>query len=265
MEETSHINFISLLLPLALTVFVISIGVILLNQHFQKNVFRQKLEKETLKTKTQQDLLQSVIQTQEEERKRIAGDLHDELGAVLSMARMHLVQAENITQDAAALTYLKNARTMTEAALENMRRITHELMPPILEKFGLLKTLEELTRQLPERNDLEIDLIAPQELPRIPVSSEINLYRVIMEMVNNTIKHASANRIVVQFDYHPGWITIDYTDNGRGFTPHLYTARTGSGMKNIEARVNALKGILKLSNSASGGMHASIKMPLVVA
>jgi signal transduction histidine kinase len=264
MEEASHVTFISLLLPIAFIVFVISVGVIVLNQHFQKNLYRQKLEKETLKTKNQQDLLHTVIQTQEEERKRIARDLHDEMGALLSMARMHLLQAEGNSTDPTSATYLKNARELTEASLENIRRISHELMPPLLEKFGLLQTLESISKQFELTNKMEIEIIATPNLPRFAVSTEINLYRVVMEMVNNTIKHSSANHIIIQFEYHPDVLVVEYRDNGSGLTLPVLAERTGAGLKNMEARINTLKGSLSLANGSPGGMHAIIRIPLTM-
>jgi signal transduction histidine kinase len=261
MEETNHINFISLLIPVAFIIFVISIGVILLNQHFQKNLYRQKLEKETLKTKNQQDLLQSVIQTQEEERKRIARDMHDELGALLSMARMHVLQAEQSCKDSSSTSFLKNAREMTEAALENMRRISHELMPPTLENFGLLQTLESFSKHFQGEN-MKIEINAPQDMPRFPVTIEINLYRVLMEMISNTIKHAGATDIVIQFVLEADQLAIEYQDNGGGFPDHTSKGHAGAGLKNMEARINALRGNLNLGNGPFGGMHALIQIPL---
>src|SRR2546421_9007317 len=94
MEQAQDVNFFYTLLPTAGIVFAIAVGVIFLYLHFRKNLFQQMLEQEEMKNKYQNDLLRSSIEVQEEERKRIAQDMHDELGATLSIARMQLVQIE---------------------------------------------------------------------------------------------------------------------------------------------------------------------------
>jgi len=96
MEATQEIGFLNILLPLLGVMFVIAVGVFLLNQQFQKNLYRQKLEQEELRNKHERELLQSSIEVQEAERKRIAKDLHDELGATLSIAKMQLARLEQM-------------------------------------------------------------------------------------------------------------------------------------------------------------------------
>lgn len=167
METSENINLISTILPFSAIIFLIVLGVLLLNQQFNKKLYSQKLEKEKLKAQHQFELLQSSIAVQEEERKRIARDLHDELGAALSMTRMHLMQIEqqNTEQGTDLTTRLQNVRSMTEKALASMRRISHELMPPQLESFGLLQTLNTVASELNKLDQLRIEIIAPENIP----------------------------------------------------------------------------------------------------
>ncbi len=204
-------------------------------------------------------LLISTVQTQEDERKRIAQDLHDELGAVLSIARMHIVQIQEEEGKNNLQAGLQQACSLTESALATMRRISHELMPPQLEQFGLIKTLRAIATQTNDARQIKIELIADDDSQRWPVAVERGLYRVCMEMVNNTIKHANAKHIRIQLIQNHEHILFTYSDNGKGL-PENYNP--GQGFRNMEARVNILGGNLQINNHHGGGFNASLHIPL---
>ncbi len=261
MESTQELNFLTALLPLAGVVFIIAFGVVLLNQHFRKNLAQQKLRQEELKTLHHKELLRSAIDTQEAERKRIANDLHDELGAVLSIARMHLIQLEeqsklNITQ----LAGLQNVRTLTESALASMRRISHELMPPQLETFGIVKTLEALANRTNSTNGIHIQVIA-EELPVLSLSIQLGLYRICLELLTNTIKHANATEIMVRIASEAEQLSMNYHDNGKG--QQTATLSQGLGITSIEARASALSGKITLDRLATSGFNFKLEIPLI--
>jgi len=259
METPQELSFINTLLPLVGVLFVIAMGVILLNQQFHKNIYRQQLEQEELKNLHQQQLLQSSIQVQEAERKRIAQDLHDELGAVLSIARMQLVQLEQTQGDPDLNKALQTVRKTTESALTTMRRLSHELMPPQLETFGVVKTIESVSDQLNSANELKIHLEANDDLPRWPGSIELTLYRIAMEMINNTIKHAQAQNIYIALVQNEHGIQFTYRDDGKGVEENV---TYGLGFKNIEVRAKAVGGVLEIPVTGSGGFRASLQIQL---
>lgn len=261
MEESEKVDFLATLLPLSVVIFIIVLGVVILNQQFNKRLYRQRLESEELKIRYQLELLRSSIHVQEEERKRIARDLHDELGAALSMARMHLVQLEQKHQDDEQLPQsLLEIREITEAALGSMRRISHELIPPQLESFGLLQTLEVLKNQLNGLQEPEMEITTSFDFPRLPLPIELGLYRICLELINNTLKHAQATQVKLHLSAQRNRLELDYTDNGIGL-PETATEE-GLGHKNIEARINALGGTFSLTNSTEGGIHAHIELPI---
>ncbi len=219
------------------------------------------LEQEELKAKYQNDLLRSSIEVQEEERKRIAQDMHDELGATLSIARMQLVQIE---QQKDVQPELVNAvhqvRITTEAALATMRRLSHELMPPQLANFGLIKTLESVSDQINAANTISIGVTADDEQMRLAASVELALYRICMEFINNTIKHAKAKHISISITRMEAHVAFHYEDDGHGFLNQ--ENGQGLGLKSIEARVNSFLGNLEILNSRSGGFAATIVIPI---
>ncbi|ASS50616.1 MAG: hypothetical protein CHH17_18155 [Candidatus Fluviicola riflensis] len=262
MESGNHITFIETLLPFAGIVFFIAVGVVLLTQQFRKNLYRQQLQQEELKNKHQLELLRSSIQVQEEERKRIAQDMHDELGATLSITRMHLLQAERLhgTDSERLLNDLQTVRTLTESSLESMRRISHELMPAQLEKFGLVKTLEAVAEQLNGTGKMDITLHASQDLSTLDQEIQLTLYRIFMELINNTLKHAGATQISIQLSLEDRVITGRYTDNGKGLNPE--TTGSGLGHKSIEGRISSVGGTITTGNNHLGSFQAVISVPL---
>ncbi|MBS1637773.1 MAG: sensor histidine kinase [Bacteroidetes bacterium] len=262
MEEAKNLNFISALLPAVTVVFIIAVGVVLLTQQFRKNLYRQRLEKEELKNQHQTELLRSSIEVQEEERKRIARDMHDELGATLSITRMHLLQAERQLgdKDPKLLAELQNIRSLTETSLNNMRQISHQLMPPQLEAFGLLKTLETLTEQLSKASDIRFELNIPQSSSELSWPVKLGLYRIFMELINNTIKHSGAQKISIELSYQANTVIARYSDDGRGLVEG--TDQDGLGHKSMEGRASSLGGSMTWGNNPLGGYHAIIQIPL---
>lgn len=261
METTPELNFLSTLLPLAGIIFAIAVGVVLLNQQFQKNLIRQQLEQEELKSRHQRELLRASIEAMEEERRRIARDLHDELGAVLSITRMHLVQLENQGDVPAEklVPALQNIRSLTETSLANMRRISHQLMPLQLEKMGLGEAFEALAKQVNDSKAVRMTVTTTGDQEEISWPVKLALYRMMMELLNNTIKHAGASEIDVQLEMLAEGITCYYQDNGKGLPAEV--SGGGLGHKNLLGRAEALQGTMEFGNRPEGGFFARIKIP----
>nr|WP_294858515.1 sensor histidine kinase [uncultured Fluviicola sp.] len=261
MESNSQVTFINTLLPFVGILFLIAIGVVFLTQQFRKNLYRKQLEQEELKRKHHIELLRSSIQAQEEERKRIAQDMHDEMGAALSITRMHLLQAERKhgTDSGDLLSDLQMIRSLTESSLESMRRISHELMPAQLEKFGLIKTLETVIEQLQGAGMIKITLRTSSDLSFLDHSIQLTLYRVAMELINNTIKHAEADRIDITINQEGQSLKIVFSDNGKGLSDQ--PNEKGLGLKGVEGRISVIGGRIAIGNNEKGSFVATISVP----
>lgn len=258
METTQDINFLSILLPLLLVVFVIAIGVFLLNQHFQKNLIRQQLEQEELRSKHQKELLQSNIEVQESERKRIAKDLHDELGATLSIAKMHLMRLEQMHPDLETKGLsIGNVRTIIETSISSVRQISHHLMPNQLETFGLIRSLESLVDQINESKQITISFDVPSSTTKLSWEKELGLYRIFMELIQNTLKHSKAKHAEIGYQEKNAAVLMDYKDDGVGLPKEIVH---GLGLKSMEARIEAIGGNLELIRGQ--GFAAQLRVPI---
>ncbi|WP_462247651.1 sensor histidine kinase [Ekhidna sp.] len=258
MESTQEISFLSILLPLVLVVFVIAIGVFLLNQHFQKNLFRQQLEREELRSKHQKELLQSNMEVQESERKRIAKDLHDELGATLSIAKMHLMRLEQMhpSLESKGLS-IGNVRNIIETSIASVRQISHHLMPNQLEAFGLLRSLESMVDQINDSKQVEIALDLPSNSTKLSWEKELGLYRIFMELIQNTIKHSKAKAVEICYSEKGDQVIVDYKDDGVGLPEEMVL---GLGLKSMEARIKAIGGAMEFIRGE--GFKAQLVLPI---
>lgn len=262
MESATQLSNLSVLLPLIAIIFIIATGVLVLNLHFQKNLFRQKMVQEEMMLAHQKELLRSSIEVQEEERKRIAADLHDELGAVLSIARMHLVAMEQQDKERSEehIGSLKNIRELTETSITTVRRISHELMPQNLKMFGLIDTLQQIVSRVNHTNGIQVQLSANHNPDQLPWPVSLGLYRICLELINNTIKHAGAKHINIAFQFGNEQLTLFYADDGIGI-PETQGKKPGLGIKNIEARAMSIGATISTGNNESGGFYAMLKIP----
>lgn len=254
MEEPETLSILDTLIPFAIIVFLIAIGVVLLNQQFRKNLYKQQLEKESLKIKHQEKLLETGVQVQENERKRIARDLHDELGAALSIGRMQLMQLEKATE--IDPKKIEDVRHLIENILASTRRISHELTPLHLENLGLEKALKSLLQRLEESGKISTTVSIDAAIDEFPWLVQLALYRIYSELINNTLKYAQASQLEIHIFKTKESLNCHYFDNGIGLKKETNSA--GLGFTSIENRVNMLKGSLDFGTREEGGFYAEI-------
>ena len=232
----------------------VAFGVIALVVQFRKNLYKEQIEQEKLKEAHHQELLRTGILTQEGERKRIAQNMHDELGAVLSIAKMNLTHIDKKYGglDEKLHKALRNVIDLADNSIENTRRISHELMPPQLEKFGLIKTFENFLSQLTQTGKINAFYSVDDGMEEA-LSEEfmkMTVYRICMELINNTLKHAEAQNLFLTFKKEGENVMISYVDNGKGLPKEGMV--NGIGINSIIDRVQLINGTLKLYPDRKG-------------
>jgi signal transduction histidine kinase len=210
----------------------------------------------------QKDLLQSVITSQEAERKRIGMDLHDEVGAALSTLRIKIEQLAGETTTAPAVT--ENYKSDIDKIIANMRNISHALSPRISGNFGFYDAIHELADGVNRSGTINMQIHFDEN--NLPVfaneQAPMALYRVITELVNNTLKHARAQNIQLTVAVTADTMDMAYSDDGIGAAKNAGTAARGMGMQNIESRLGIIGATWILNQPETGGYGLAITVPL---
>lgn len=227
---------------------------------------RVKMEEE-LKVKYKEIKIMSgrLLNAYEEERTRLARELHDEIGQTLTVISMDLQYLHlKVAKDTPSLqAKLNESISLLEKTLNNVRRYIIALRPPALDNMGLLEVIHDMVHELETRSDLEIDIHAPGFPRRLPSEIETAIYRCVQEALTNTIRHAGATKVGIDFMCSKDKIVASVEDNGKGFDPEVTTRQTkGVGLAGIRERVNLLSGSLHINAAPGEGTKISIILPL---
>ncbi len=202
----------------------------------------------------------SMLQGQEEERSRLAKDLHDGLGGLLSGVKFSLSNMKDnliITPD--NMTVFERSLDMLDTSIKELRRVAHNMMPELLTKFGLDEALKEYCNSINATNLLSVKYQSIGMSTRIEKSAEIIIYRIIQELLNNIMKHAAAKEATVQLVKEEGRLSIIVEDDGKGFDTALIKNSKGAGLTSIKSRVDYLKGQLDIHSEAGKGTLVNIE------
>jgi two-component system NarL family sensor kinase len=205
----------------------------------------------------------SMLKGQEEERSRLAKDLHDGLGGLLSGVKFSLINMKDnliITPDTMAV--FERSLDMLDTSIKELRRVAHNLMPEILTRFGLDEALKDYCNTINMAKLLTVTYQSFGMQARLDKSVEIVIYRIVQELLNNTLKHAAATEAFVQLLRDGTRLNVVVEDNGRGFDTVRAEAGKGAGLANIRSRVEYLKGELAIHAEAGKGTLVNIEFKL---
>jgi two-component system, NarL family, sensor kinase len=206
---------------------------------------------------------QSVLQGEESERKRLARDLHDGLGGLLSGVKVALNNMKgNVILTGENVERFNQALGMLDNSIAELRRVAHNMMPEALMKLGLKDTLTDFCSELSKVNPLQIDFQFYGQFERVESNLEINIYRIIQELVNNVIKHAEAKELTVQMIQEPERLCFIVLDNGKGFEMKDTLPAKGIGLASIKSRVDSFNGQMEINSSAGKGTEITIEFPI---
>ena len=221
----------------------------------RKKIVQKEIEKAELAIEYQKTLLHSVLSTQEEERKRIAQDLHDDISSKLNIVSLnsHLLKTANLTEKELD-EIATNIINLTYKALENSRRIAHDLLPPVLEKFGLDAGIKELCLEFNSNKKAIVVYQNSIEFDTNDNQKHLHIFRILQELLNNSLRHGKATEIAITFKKIDNKNTCIYIDNGCGFDATNLESKKGLGMKNIESRISYINGFMTLESKPNHGM-----------
>ncbi|HIC8642867.1 TPA: ATP-binding protein [Elizabethkingia meningoseptica] len=246
-------------------VFIILIFLLLYAYKQRANSMKQRdelhalaLEKEKQNSKI--STLTALLEGQEQERGRLARDLHDGLGGLLSGTKLQLSyldphQSENIEAG------ISKSINQIDGAVEELRRVAHNLMPDLLMKYGLEVAIQEFASRM-SNNALNIHTEFISYSNSISEEKQLLLYRIIQELVNNVIKHAKASEIIIQISEAENVLNLTVEDDGKGFDRKSLDVRKTAGFHNIESRVQFLKGTMNITSELNIGTSIELQIPI---
>lgn len=229
------------------------VGIVFINK-----IFNKIREADMLRDEMDKKVLEAIIRTEETERKRIAKELHDGLGPLLSNLKMS-ISALNCNEDNGQQDLIRNMKQVANESIMAVREISNNLSPHVLESFGLLSALKAFTGKISESKVISIDIDGNIGDNRFHPSIEIALYRVLCELIHNTLLHSGATAILIRLRQAGGYLFIQYRDNGKGLPPGKSLAgHSGMGLSNIESRLRAINGKMELNPSEEYGFSVLI-------
>jgi signal transduction histidine kinase len=237
--------------------FMIIAGVILI-----RDIFYSLKRAEIDRLKTERRVLNAIINTEENEKKRFAKDLHDGLGPLLSTVKMSLSALSGKINDPSGQEILQNTNHVVNEAISTIKEVSNNLSPHVLSNFGLSSAISAFTAKINQANVLKIEFKSNMENRRLDNDKEVVIYRAVCELINNSILHSGASYIEIELNKHEKFVTLQFSDNGRGFdTSRLLTEdNKGMGLSNIETRVKSIEGVFILESNPGKGTSALIKV-----
>ncbi|MEP2935263.1 MAG: histidine kinase [Gilvibacter sp.] len=257
MGTTEGSDIVGLILISVSLLLIMALALVAFFYFSRRKFVSAQLENAKMEIDHQKEMLQATILTQEEERKRIAQDMHDAISSKLNIVSLNtnvLLDGGVTAQESKQM--LETILSISDTTLENSRRIAHDLLPPVLEKFGLWAGLEELKNDFNRASNGLIELNGGYE-KCLEAKEELHVFRIVQELVNNSIRHGKATKINMTIACSP--FALDYKDDGCGIDLTDKNKRVGLGMKNIQSRCDIIKATTELASQPGKGIHFIIK------
>ncbi len=214
---------------------------------YRRKMLENQLKMQEVENQHQQEMLNATLKSQEEERNRLGTELHDGVGAMLSSIKLNL----QVAKRKEGVDSLDPVLGHLDETITQVRNISHQMMPIILKKYGLKHAIEDLFSKI-SCDGLSAS-ISHWDDPQIKDQDTPMLYRIVQELVNNSIKHAEASEIDFQIHNQEGKIEIEYSDNGKGYPQEVLKSSEGMGLLNIKNRAQVIDAKPTFTNGNDGG------------
>src|SRR5712671_700869 len=249
-----------------LGMLVLVIGLILFIIFHQRKVIRYQMKMQEMEAEQQKILLRASIKLQEEERQRIAADLHDDAGPLLATARLYLTENMVNLDKATQLQSIFNAKQIIDEAIQLIRNISHSLMPPTLKNFGLESAVNDLFQKMSGSGTINASSRFHDYSERLKPEKELVVFRIIQELINNILKHSNSSFIHLTQNVHGERFYLRIHHDGRGIVQSdfdkLNKSNVGLGLKNISSRLRVVHGEIVFEKDISQTYYkVTIELP----
>jgi len=256
--QTTESNLVPVLITGTLVIIILIVFLFFFVIIYQRKMIKNQVELRKLHDEKQSDLLKAVFETQESERKRLAEDLHDSVGQVLSAIKLNLHRLDKSCVTDNAQPVLADTRRLADECIVEIRHIIHNVLPPVLTDYGLIEALEGLCTKIQENTGVKVEFKKQLTEVRFKAGIELAFYRIAQELFSNAIKHSDATAIHLTLTNEPDWLIMEFKDNGRGFK--IDEVKHGFGLKNLESRVQLINGEIKIYTKPMSGTITIVRV-----
>jgi len=243
----------------------LAIAIILFIVVYQRRLSAQQTSILEMEIDNQRNSLVSLIQGQEAERRRIAQELHDGIGAQLSASKMYINKLGEGKSDKEVVFIKQEAGGLIDETIDNIRSITRNLLPTSLERFGLFAAVEDLCKRVNDLGAMKVIFTHSGDV-RLDGQQEFTLYRIVQELINNALKYSEADSIALQLNLANNELQLTYQDDGKGFDLEQYkadkTQQNGLGLAGIETRAEVLRAKLQMESKPSLGFFLQLTLKM---
>jgi signal transduction histidine kinase len=221
-------------------------------QENKKKLAKKELQR--IKTEREKEVVKALLEGEEKERSRIARELHDGINGNLAALKLNMTSLQN-----------NSYNRLIDETMDDIRNLSHNLMPEVVVKFGLKEALDQFIHHTDHDNLIDIDYQFVGNPGLVSDEIALHTYRIIQELVSNTLKHAEASEMHIQLIINDGKLSIAVEDNGKGFEIRMagkHPANSGIGLSNVENRITFLKGNFDIHSSTDTGTSINIEIPL---
>lgn len=236
--------------------FIISL-VLLVGVFYIRKIFQFMRRLDELRRETEKRVLAAVIRTEEQERQRFAKELHDGLGPLLSVIKMLVSGLDGKSFAETSEKIKQNLRQAVDEAITGVRDISANISPHILNNFGLKDAIDAFIKRMGQADGFKVCFTTNLTGERFPYNTEVVMYRVVCELINNTLKHAEASSIVIDLHLEEHQLSLEYMDNGIGFELEAAERKGGMGLNNMRYRLQSVNGDIEIVSEQGRGMRAN--------
>jgi len=241
--------------------FLLAVAIILFMVFYQKKMLQEQYKRQQMELEHQHKMMEAALESQEQERRRLAGELHDSIGAMLSTIRVGIT---TLARQASDPQPFEQSKEMLDDTISSVRRISRDLMPSTLEKFGFVQAVKELCERFHATSLLPIHCVEDGEIKDFEKGRELLLFRVVQELLNNALKHSRATEITVSVQGGEQLI-VSVEDDGIGFNPEAIRNSKengkGLGLFNMENRTRLLHASLDFDTQRTKGSKITLTVP----
>jgi len=254
-------NPVNLIILGIVAMLALAMGIVFFVVLYQRRMLRHQMELKLLNEQKQKELLQASIQSEEEERMRIASELHDDVGATLSSIRLFLHSASKGKDP----QLIDQSRALLDESIQKVRSISHKLQPSTLHRLGLKVSLEALADMVTKTGMLHMSC-KMGKLPELDETTALALYRIVQELLNNIIKHSNATDIHLESTRDGNVFCIALSHNGQGLTDESFSEliykKGAIGLKNIVNRIEVINAVIRFRKVSDNLFETVISVPV---